>query len=653
MPTESDGSSFMLKDLSQRKMIIGQGIWGTLNEAAAVVLVLASALVVFALDLLSPLGYAVWIGYGLPLWVLSRFPPVKTRVLLPAAALACTGLIAAGYALSPPGMPASMALGNRTMGAAFLWIMTGVLARAKAVDERLSATLEDLLQSEKRYRELIQALPAAVYTCDALGRITLYNQAAVGLWGREPEVGKDLWYGSGKIYRPDGAPLPLDECPMAVTLREGRASSGEEIIIERPDGTRRHVLPHPQPIRNAKGAVVGAVNILVDITDRKRDERAMAHLAAIVTSSGDAVISKDLRGSVTSWNGGAEELFGYRAEDMIGRPVSLLIPPDRQDEEPAILERITRGDPIKSYETIRRRKDGTDVTVSLTVSPLIDAHGRVIGASKIARNITEQKRAEEALRQRDEALTAANKALKTQAAALAESNKELEGFSYSVSHDLRAPLRTINAFSQIVEEDHGPQLNTEARRCLTIIRTAATQAGDLIDDLLEFSRLGRQALEIRSVKMGALAREVADELTILEKGRRIELTIMDLPPCHGDRRLLKLVWTNLLANAFKYSRPRDEAKIEVGCMPDDESTETATYYVKDNGVGFDMKYGHKLFNVFQRLHRQDDFEGTGVGLAIVQRIVQRHGGRVWAEGKVDCGATFFFSLRKAPHDARD
>ena len=230
---------------------------------------------------------------------------------------------------------------------------------------------------------------------------------------------------------------------------------------------------------------------------------------------------------------------------------------------------------------------------------------------------------------------------------LAEANKELEGFSYSVSHDLRAPLRTIDAFSRIVEEDHGSHLNAEASRCLTIVRKAAGYAGELIDDLLEFSRLGRQGMNFSVVTMEKLARETVDDLSTLQEGLQIHLTVGQLPPCHGDKRFLKLVWANLLTNAFKYTKNRNECRIEVGWMPDDASAESVTYYVKDDGVGFDMKYVHKLFGVFQRLHRKEDFEGTGVGLAIVQRIVLRHGGRVWAEGKVDGGATFFFSLRKA------
>ncbi|MEO8340271.1 MAG: PAS domain S-box protein [Nitrospirota bacterium] len=601
--------------------------------------------VVFVVDMLTPLGITVWVGYLLPIWYVSRLS--LQGIVLTSVTLTCTALIVVGYLLSPPGVSPLISVSNRMVGAVFLWTMTLVLLRSQAADKRVELAQERLQQSEAQYRELIQSLPTAVYTCDAHGRILLYNHAAVALWGQEPEAGKDLWYGSWKIYRPDGTPLPLEDSPMELTLREGRAIRGEEIVVERPDGTRRHVLLHPEPIRNANGATVGAVNVLIDITDRQEAERAVAKLAAIVTSSQDAIVSKNLQGIVTSWNRAAERLFGYTEGEMIGQSVKRLIPPDRYEEETRILQHIRRKEPVDHYETIRRRKDGIDVQVSLTVSPVVDSQGRVIGASKIARDISEQKRAEEALRDRDCALMAANETLKKQTKALVEANKELEGFSYSVSHDLRAPLRTIDAFSRIVEEESGSQLNADARRCLQVVRKAVGQAGELIDDLLEFSKLGRQAMEFRSVQMADLAREAAQELRTVKESRKIHLILPDLPPCRGDHRLLKLVWINLVSNAFKYTKNREEARIEIGWMPDDSGPDTHIYYVKDNGVGFDMKYRHKLFGVFQRLHRQEDFEGSGVGLAIVQRIVYRHEGRVWAEGKIDDGATFYFSLRKA------
>ena len=191
-----------------------------------------------------------------------------------------------------------------------------------------------LRERELQYRQLVHALPAALYTCDAQGRVMLYNEAAVALWGREPKVGKDLWCGSWRIYEPDGTPLPLDQCPMAVAIREGRSIRGKEMVIERPDGTQRYVLPYPEPIRNASGEVIGAVNMLVDLTERKWAEATRDLLAAIVDSSDDAIIGQTLEGLITSWNRGAERLYGYTAADVLGKPLSLLIPPDLSDDFP-------------------------------------------------------------------------------------------------------------------------------------------------------------------------------------------------------------------------------------------------------------------------------------------------------------------------------
>jgi|CXWL01.1.fsa_nt_gi PAS domain S-box-containing protein len=656
--------------------------------------------------------------------------------------------------------------------------VVGISCIARDITERIKSE-EELRFSEVRYRELIQALPAAVYTTDERGRITLYNQAAVTLWGREPEVGKDLWCGSWKIYRPDGSPLPLDQYPMAVTLREGRAVRGEEIVIERPDGTRRHVLPHPEPTRNAQGVVIGGINMLIDITEGKEAEvalresearfRAIAdaapvliwisgvdkqciyfnkgwldftgrtmeqelgagwaegvfsedfdlclktyvdafdkrrpfemeyrlrrfddqyrwvldhgiprlgqdgvflgyigtciditelkqakeavqeseqRLGGIISSAMDAIITVDEMQRVTDFNNAAELMFGYAAAAALGQPIDHFIPERFRAAHALHIQafghtQVTKRQMGALGTIYGRRADGNEFPIEASISQLRTREGKFY--TVILRDITDRMKHEEALRERDRILTKVNDALKKQAMALAEANKELEGFSYSVSHDLRAPLRTIDAFSRILEEDHGSHMNESARRSLAIIRKAVGQAGELIDDLLGFSKLGRQGMTVQTVNMADVVREVVNELRMHED-RPIELTIGDLPHCQGDSRFLKLVWINLLTNALKYTKHRIESRIEIGWMPDDASSEMVIYYVKDNGIGFDMKYVHKLFGVFQRLHRQEDFEGTGVGLAVVQRIVQRHDGRVWAEGKVDGGATFFVSLRKA------
>ena len=224
---------------------------------------------------------------------------------------------------------------------------------------------------------------------------------------------------------------------------------------------------------------------------------------------------------------------------------------------------------------------------------------------------------------------------------LAAANKELESFSYSVSHDLRSPLRAIDGFARMLAEDHGAALAPDAQRQLGVIRANAARMGQLIDDLLAFSRLGRKALEAAPVDLAELARTVAEELRREVADRPIEVAIESVPPARGDRSLLRQVLINLLANAFKFTRGRTPARITFGARRDHGET---VYYVRDNGVGFDMAYAAKLFGVFQRLHRAEEFEGTGVGLALVQRIVRRHGGRVWAEARVDEGASFYFTL---------
>jgi PAS domain S-box-containing protein len=262
--------------------------------------------------------------------------------------------------------------------------------------ERMGRAFGDAVQRAKYPLEgLFQALPAAVYATDAIGRITFYNEAAAKLWGCQPEIGKSEFLVSWKLYWPDGKPMAHDQCPMALALREQREIRGMEAMAEQPDGTLLHFVPYLTPLFDASGTLIGAVNMLIDISDRKRADINAQRLVSIVESSDDAIVTKDLDGIITSWNRGAERLFGYTAEEVIGKPITIVIPQDRLDEEPQILERIRRGERVDHYDTIRRRKDGSLIDISLTVSPLKDADGRIVGASKIARDITERKRAQE------------------------------------------------------------------------------------------------------------------------------------------------------------------------------------------------------------------------------------------------------------------
>jgi PAS domain S-box-containing protein len=243
--------------------------------------------------------------------------------------------------------------------------------------------------------ELLNALPAAIYLTDAAGRITYFNEAAATMWGRRPKLNSDLWCGSWRLFWPDGTPMPHDACPMAITLKERRAVRGGQAIAERPDGSRVPFMAFPTPLHDTSGAFVGAVNMLIDMSEHRHAEEVSHRLAAIVESSADAIISKDLNGVIATWNKGAERLFGYLEQEAIGKPITMLIPDQHRDEEARILERIRSGERIDHFETVRRRKDGSLVSISLTVSPITDDAGRIVGASKIARDITEQKRREE------------------------------------------------------------------------------------------------------------------------------------------------------------------------------------------------------------------------------------------------------------------
>jgi len=389
------------------------------------------------------------------------------------------------------------------------------------------------------------------------------------------------------------------------------------------DGSYRWLLWKSTPVPDRQLVYASAR----DITERKKAEQALRRLAAIVESTDDAVVGKTLDGTIISWNPGAEVLYGYPADEVIGRPFSLLVPSDRPDEMSVILDRIRRGERVVHYETVRRRKDASLASISLTVSPLKDGAGRIVGASSIARDITARKQDEARLQQLNAELEA--------------TNKELEAFTYSVSHDLRAPLRHVDGFSRILVEEFGPQLDPTARRYLERMQKGVRNMATLVDDLLQLARISRQEVRRQVAGLGLLVAEVVADLEPETDGRQIEWRIGQLPFADCDPALMKQVFANLLSNAVKYTRPRQQAVIEVGTL--NQNGQSAVF-VRDNGVGFSMKYADKLFGVFQRLHRAEDFEGTGVGLATVQRIVHKHGGRVWAEAELDKGATFYFTL---------
>ncbi|MHB8629933.1 MAG: sensor histidine kinase [Aggregatilineales bacterium] len=359
-------------------------------------------------------------------------------------------------------------------------------------------------------------------------------------------------------------------------------------------------------------------------------------LRTLMDTLPDSVFIKDTKSRFVINNMHHQRILGKTTlDEVVGKTDFDLFPRELAELYYADEQAVVRtGQPVTDREEPTIDATGTHRWHLTTKVPLRDAQGEITGLVGISRDITERKRIEEEINR-------LNSDLKLRAAALESANKELEAFSYSVSHDLRAPLRAIDGFSRILLEEHAPQLTPAAARYLQRVRDNAQRMGQLIDDLLRFARLSRQPLNKQTVSLTDLVRQVLDELRSEQAGRQVELVTAELSVSEADPALLKQVYVNLISNAFKYTRGREPARIEIGY--EDQNGERR-YFVKDNGAGFDMQYASKLFGVFQRLHSAQEYEGTGVGLAIVQRVVNRHGGRVWAVGEVNQGATFYFTL---------
>ncbi len=641
--------------------------------------------------------------------------------------------------------------------------------------------------------ELLENSNDVFYGLDREWRFTYLNRKAEALWGktREQLLGKNIWEAFPRSVQTQS----YDELHRALaeqrTIRFETYSDFLQTWIE--------IEVYPTSI--------GLGVYFHDISQRKRVQAAQAHFTALVKSSDDAITSESLDGTITSWNPAARRMFGYSADEIIGQPITRLIPADLLDEDQHFLQTIAAGKTVRNYDTIRLRQDGSPINVSITLSPITDEQGQIVAASKIVRDIGERKQAEAAQRRYAERLAVINhldriiasnidivqvyddfvaelrmlvsvdraslirlnaagdqwkvtrewnqsesssptewsgsvqgsvieglvanhaplletelselgnwaeteqlqregirsrlllplivqervlgvlalasrqpnafsedvqsilmtiadqlsiaiqkadlfqqvqhhaaeleQHVRLRTAELEAANKELGAFTYSVSHDLRAPLRAIDGFSRMILRDYQALLPEDGQRRLRVVRENAQQMGNLIDDLLAFSRLNRQPLKRQSVDLTELATQVLEQFNSTGTSHPAEVIIQPTPPCQADPALLKQVMVNLLSNAMKFTRKVEAARIEIGYH---EENGEVVYFVKDNGAGFDMRYANKLFGVFQRLHRTDEFEGTGVGLAIVQRIIHRHEGRVWAEAEVNQGATFYFTL---------
>jgi len=434
-----------------------------------------------------------------------------------------------------------------------------------------------------------------------------------------------------------------------------KASRGIEDIYEltkvRKDGSRFPAMVSVTALRDAQDAIIGYLLIGTDNTARQEVEEERKKLdqglrdqqfytRSLIESNIDALMTCDPRGIITDVNKQTEALTGCTRDELIGAPFKDYFTDASRAE--AGIKRVLAEGRVTNYELTARAIDGKETVVSYNATTFHDRSRRLQGVFAAARDMTELKRVEHTLqqheiqRERDAA----------HAAELAVVNQELEAFSYSVSHDLRAPLRHIHGYVEMLQRATDGQLSEKATHYLKTITDASEEMGQLIDDLLAFSRVGRAEIQSGSVQLDGLVRDVIGSLEMAIKGRPIVWQIAPLPTVVGDASLLKQVLTNLIDNAVKYTRTCEPATIEIGCAG--EEAGRVVLFVRDNGVGFDMQYAHKLFGVFQRLHRAEEFEGTGIGLATVRRIVSRHGGRVWVEGAINEGATFYFTLERSP-----
>jgi PAS domain S-box-containing protein len=631
------------------------------------------------------------------------------------------------------------------------------------------------LESECRLAAVIKSAMDSIITVDDEQRIVLFNQASEKMFQcpQDAATGRPVTDFIPNMGGIDENRLAIEAMGFQDALWAVRAN-GEKFQAE------------ASISRNEIAGQQMFTVILRDVTEHKQAEQTRDWLAAVVDSSDDAIISKTLDGTIAAWNRGAEKVFGYPASEAVGKPILMLVPSERVGEEADILTRIKGSQSVEHFETVRVRKDGMKIDVAVTISPIRDSHGVVVGASKIARDISERKQTEVRLAAQATEVAHSRQALETQklmlqsvlnsmveglvvtdeqgnfilwnpaaeeilgmgpanlspadwsahygtflpdmitpfpneqnplllaiagevtsavmfirnpsleqgvwiesngaplrdkdglvcggvvafrditrrkadeleilslnedledrivkrTEQLAAANHELEAFSYSVSHDLRAPLRHIAGFSRILVNRFGPVMVVEAREYLQLIEDAVHRMGLLVEGLLSLAKLGQQSLKLCGTELNAIVDDVISILEPVCEGREVEWRIAKLPALDCDPILMAQVFQNLLGNALKYSRNKAYAVIEVDSIQ--QPGKPPVIFVRDNGAGFNRKYADSLFGVFQRFHTDSEFEGTGVGLATVHRIIQKHGGTIWAESEPDHGATFYFALQ--------
>jgi PAS domain S-box-containing protein len=495
-----------------------------------------------------------------------------------------------------------------------------------------------LQQSEENLSVTLYSIGDAVLATDIRGTLTLMNPVAERLtgWAAAEAIGRPIADVFRIVHEETGAPA---EIPVRRVLDTGQIQglANHTTLIAR-DGRECAIADSAAPVRQRNGTIIGVVLVFRDVSGEREAARrldaARDELDRFFNISLDFLCISSSDGFFKRVSPAVTDILGWTQKEFLGTPyLSLVHPDDRVATAQEVERQVARGEKVLQFENRYLHKNGSWRVLSWRSVP---QPGGLMYAT--ARDVTDLRRVSAEMR-------ALNEQLQRRTGDLETANRELEAFSYSVSHDLRAPLRHIDGYAGLLGTETTGQLSEKAQRYLRVISEAARSMGTLIDDLLSFSRMSRQEMHADVVDLDALVREARSGLEPLTAGRQIDWRIGALPRVRGDQAMLRQVFANLLGNAVKYTRKKPAAEITVDVAGDEDGR--GVVFVRDNGAGFDMKYAEKLFGVFQRLHRVDEFEGTGIGLANVRRIIARHGGRTWGEGRIDEGATFYFTLERA------
>jgi PAS domain S-box-containing protein len=484
----------------------------------------------------------------------------------------------------------------------------GAQRRSAELDERLSA--------------IVESSDDAIISKDLNGIIRSWNRGAERIFGYAPDevLGKPI-----TIVIPADR---LDEEPEILgRLQRGERVDHFETVRKRKDGSLLTVSLTISPIRDSSGTIIGASKVARDVTEQKKISQLQERLAAIVESSDDAIYSEDLDGIVRSWNRGAQRIFGYSADEITGKSIYTLVPPGREPEITGMLDQLRRGERIQNYETKRRAKDGRVFDVSLTASPVLDASGTVVGASKVARDITERER-------QAQALLSAN-------AALTRSNADLQQFAHSASHDLQEPLRMVSTYSALLKREFGSRLGATGDEYIGYTVEGALRMEQLLKDLRAYTLASTSGMEsVGDVDAGESLDKALANLAVAIKESGASITRTDLPFVRMHDFQLEQLFQNLVGNAIRY-KSGVPPQIHIAA---ERRGEDWLFSVQDNGIGIAPQYKEQIFELFKRLHSVAEYPGTGMGLAICQRIVERAGGRIWVDSEPGRGSTFFFTV---------